>query len=245
MKDLPSGGLAKAILGAVALVTACSLADRIASTDPMLPVEIAAAGVLGVWAVALVPALWRAMSLSRELARQGEPQVGEEIGYRVIPGRAALVAGPLRPSIYLGVGLIRSLSAAELAAVLHHEEHHRRTRAPLRTVALFAWLAILGRSTLAQRAISGRLLDLERSADAYALRHGVTRAALASALIHADAAPAAAAAAFSSYADWRALALLTATPAERHSHVLPYEWLPLAIVAVVVGLCHITLIGLA
>jgi hypothetical protein len=48
------------------------------------------------------------------------------------PTVQAFCAGLLRPKIYVSAGAMRTLSGAELDAVLAHERHHRRSRDPLR-----------------------------------------------------------------------------------------------------------------
>ena len=101
---------------------------------------------------------------------------------------------------------------------------------------------MLGRWRPVREALDDRLLDLERAADADAIRLGVTPAALASALLKSEPGPPGAGAGFSSAADRRIQALLAhadgtldARPAR-----LPYEWLPAVAVAVIVLACHFT-----
>jgi hypothetical protein len=57
-------------------------------------------------------------------------------GHRVhvVPGRdlVAFCAGLRRPAIYVSEGTLRTACAAELRAILAHEEHHRTRRDPLR-----------------------------------------------------------------------------------------------------------------
>jgi hypothetical protein len=48
------------------------------------------------------------------------------------PTVQAFCAGLVRPQIYVSAGAMRTLSDAELDAVLAHERHHRRSRDPLR-----------------------------------------------------------------------------------------------------------------
>lgn len=93
----------------------------------------------------------------------------------------ALTHGFIRPRIAVSSGLVATLSPDELAAVLAHEEHHRRCREPLRLA-----LARVARATLWFLPAAGRLLDsytaaAELAADAHALDR-VGRRPLAGAL---------------------------------------------------------------
>ncbi len=56
--------------------------------------------------------------------------------YRVVDSGIAfaLTAGLVRPAIYLSSGLLRQVSAAELAVVVQHEQAHRRRRDALRSL---------------------------------------------------------------------------------------------------------------
>lgn len=210
--------------------------------DPMLVLEFAAAAILGLWTTLLGRDLWRASRLRDRLDRRSTLKMIDGVAVRVIRGGAveAFVLGILRPTVYLGDASLALLELDELAAVVQHEEHHRRTRAPLRAAAVEAWLLIVGRSRAARRLLSARLAELERSADAYAMRRGVRPASIAAALVKVDrlysASPA-----FSGAADHRIEAPLNAAagrPATRTTP-LPYEWLPLVIaLAVAIG-CHL------
>jgi bla regulator protein blaR1 len=68
---------------------------------------------------------------------RGLPLLGPLAGYagvRVIDSASphAFCAGYLRPRVYISRGALEILSEPELAAVLSHEDRHRRTRDPLR-----------------------------------------------------------------------------------------------------------------
>ena len=150
------------------------------------------------------------------------------------------VHGILRPTVYLGDASIDVLESDELAAVLHHEDHHRRTLAPLRAAALEAWLRIVGRSAAARGLLSARLAQLEEAADAYAMQRGVHPGAIAAALLKVDP-QRSSGTAFSGAGDRRIQALIDAAagrPAARTTP-LPYEWLPLVIVIAVTVGCHL------
>ncbi|MBF8298539.1 MAG: putative family unassigned peptidase, partial [candidate division NC10 bacterium] len=107
---------------------------------------------------------------------------------RVSPelGTDALVIGLLRPRVFVGASLLAALADDELEAVVYHEDHHRRTRAPLRAAALGAWLRLLGRSESVRSTVLDRLTDLETLADADAIRRGSSPQSLARALLKGD-----------------------------------------------------------
>lgn len=139
----------------------------------------------------------------------------------------AFALGVLRPTIYVSERLLTELSRRELRAVVLHEEHHRRTRAPLRAAALRSWLALAGWSRPARTRLTDRLADLEREADAFAMAHGTSPATLAAALLQTDALVAGAGASFGAAADRRLEALLAAAAdgPSRSVPLPPIEWL--------------------
>lgn len=104
--------------------------------------------VLGLAALGLLAAaiggrsLLRALRAERRLLRALAPVAGPEHGpgVRVFAGRepVAFCAGLLRPRVYVSTGLVAALGAEQLAAVLAHEQHHRRTRDPLRLAVVQA-----------------------------------------------------------------------------------------------------------
>lgn len=231
-----------AALVAGAALTWCSAVGVSIGVDPMLLIEIAGIAVLGVWAVSLASDLRRADALRRRLDGMSYARTIDGVDLRVIRGGdvEAFALGVLRPTVYLGDASIHVLDDDELAAVIHHEDHHRRTFAPLRAAGVEAWLRIVWRWSAARGLLSARLAHLESAADAYAIGRGVDPASIASALLKVDR-QGAYGTAFSGAADHRIRALVdaaagrpTADPA-----ALPYEWLPLVIaIAVIVG-CHI------
>ncbi|MGK2852263.1 MAG: hypothetical protein ACSLFN_15330 [Candidatus Limnocylindrales bacterium] len=230
------------LLAAGAALAWCTAAGVSIGVDPMLLIEIAGLAVLGLWAVSLVRDLRRADALRRRLDEMSFARTIDGVDLRVIRGGnvEALALGVLRPTVYLGDASIDALNDDELAAVIHHEDHHRRTLAPLRAAGVEAWLRIVGRSSAARALLSGRLTHLEAAADAYAIARGVKPASIAAALLKVDR-QGAAGSAFSGAADHRIRALIDAAagrPATTTA-ALPYEWLPLVIaIAVIVG-CHL------
>lgn len=235
-----------AVFGA-GVATLCVLVAPLAGVDPTLGVEAAGAGLLVAWVVVGARSLVRAWLLARRLNRLAERRLIAGLECRVIRGggRHAFVLGAMQPRIFVGDGLLDALDADELNAVLLHEDHHRRTRAPLRAAAIDAWLPFLGGWAGARSTMVDRLVDLEEEADAGAIRHGVRPADLASALLKSDRAPNLAAA-FSNASDRRLRALLAnadgaaADGAAAHDSTrLPYEWLPAIAVGVITVACHL------
>jgi len=106
----------------------------------------------------------------------------------VFPGRSlqAFCAGLLRPAVYVSAGTLRSVSGAELRAILAHEHHHRVRRDPLRMllarVVSDAFRPLRPLATLADRHAS--LADL--AADEAAVRALGDVQPLASALVRFD-----------------------------------------------------------
>jgi Zn-dependent protease with chaperone function len=95
----------------------------------------------------------------------------------------AVTSGLWRPQIYLSTGLLRRLTASEVAAVVAHEQAHQRARDPLMTAILdslaktFYWIPRA--TTWIAAAYSLR----ELSADAYATNSYRTTRALSSAFL--------------------------------------------------------------
>jgi len=117
------------------------LADCLRLDPPAL--LVLALGALGLLAVAIGGrSLLRALRAERRLLRALTPVAGPEHGpgVRVFAGHepVAFCAGLLRPRVYVSTGLIAILGDEQLAAVLAHEQHHRRTRDPLRLAVVQA-----------------------------------------------------------------------------------------------------------
>ena len=232
------------LLGAVAMI--CVASALVPGRDPTIGLEIGLGGVVLAWAAIGVRNMIRARDLAAELDARARDTALGGVACRVVQGggRRAFVLGALRPRIYVGDGLPKDLDPEEVRAVLLHEDHHRRTRAPLRAAALEAWLALFGRVALVRVAIQARLADLEAQADGHAVTRGASVAALASALLKADPVPAHAGASFATTSDRRlrhllALADGTPGPDDRPAFAAPYEWLPLALGSGAVIACHV------
>lgn len=235
-----------ALGGMLGLVAWCSVGALLVGGDPMLAVEAASAAVLLAWLARLAAHMWRERSVTRRLAADGFPAQIAGVDCRLLKdlGPQALVSGWIRPRVFVGNDLLRILDEAELRGVALHEEHHRRTHAPLRAAAVQAWLALFGRVPAVGEHLVRRLADLERQADRYAISCGATPAALASALLKA--APAEGAGAFSWAAEQRIHGLLALTGNQPWpASSWPIEWIPAAMVMGTLALCHgLGLVGL-
>jgi Zn-dependent protease with chaperone function len=209
----------------------------------MLALEIGGAGLGLLWGLLLVRDLLRSHQIASALSVDAHEIELFGVACLVTPalGSDAIVVGSGRPRIFVGETLMVALSQDELKAVIYHEDHHRRTRAPLRAAALGAWLPLLGRSESVRGIVRDRLADLETLADADAIRRGSSPRSLASALLKGDTSlqPVA----FSYAADRRVERLLdraAGIPINATSR-LPYEWLPVVLLAVATLGCHVRL----
>ena len=220
------------------VVAVCSGVDNLVGGDAMAPLEVGAALIFGMWTATVARAIIGSARLGGELLKRTYSLTLHGVPCRVIRGgRSAFVLGTLRPQIYVGEVLLVQLSEDELRGVIAHEDHHRRTGAPLRSAALQAWLRLLSWSTVASAVVGSRLIDLERAADTHAMRSGVPRRALAAALLRVDTVGSPIGSNFSSHADQRVAALLF-SPADKPSTVA-LEWLPWAVAAAAAVLCHV------
>lgn len=206
----------------------------------MLAVEVGGSALAALWAALVARELVRLRRLSLELAIDAHETALFGVPLRITPnlGTDAIVVGSIRPRIYVGSELVASLSDDEMRAVVLHEDHHRRTRAPLRAAALGAWLRLLGRSKTVRNVLVDRLTDLETLADADAIRRGSSPRSLARALLKGDATlqPVS----FAYAAERRVEQLLdraAGAPVEAGGR-LPYEWLPVILLTVATVGCH-------
>lgn len=216
---------------AAGVVLACVTAAVVATAAAGIVAAVAASVAVGCF----VAHVRRHERMRRALTRTSERAVLAGTPVRLVPaGVGALVAGLWRPQIYCGRELPATLTDEELRAVVLHERAHQRARDPLRLLALAVVTPVgrlhrRGRAWL-QRAVAAR----EIAADGYALRHGASRAALASALLKVEPLPPGPFSAFASAAELRIRALLAdELPAEQHGH---WRWAA-AGVAVTLAVC--------
>jgi len=221
----------------------CVVVGGFVGGDPMLAVEIAGATLTVLWALLVIRAIIESHRIASALSADAHDLVLHGVPCRVTPGLGAdaLVMGSVRPRIFVGASLVGLLEDDELEAVVYHEDHHRRTRAPLRAAALGAWMRLLGRSERIRSMVLGRLTDLETLADADAMRRGSSPRSLARALRKGDAGDRPVG--FSYAADHRVERLLDRAAGVRIDTAgrLPYEWLPVAILTVTTLGCHVGL----
>ena len=218
----------------------CVALGTVLGGDPMLAVEVAGAALVALWAAFIAQELVRSQRLSWALARGAHETSMFGVRVRITPALQtdAIVVGAMRPVIYVGADLLAALSEDEIRAVVHHEDHHRRTRAPIRAAALGAWLRLLGRSNRVRGVLLDRLSDLETLADADAIQRGSSPRSLARALLKGEASlqPVS----FAYAAERRVEQLLdraAGVPLESAGR-LPYEWLPVVLLTVATLGCH-------
>ena len=124
----------------------CAVAAELAGGDPMMVLEVLGAISLAAWGFVGARNVVRGWWLARGLGPHCDRSSVAGVECRILRGgrRGAFVLGAVRPAIYLGEELVATLDPDELRAVLLHEDHHRRTLAPLRSAGLEAWLTLLG-----------------------------------------------------------------------------------------------------
>lgn len=218
----------------------CLALGTLVGGDPMLAVEIGGAVLAVIWAGLVIRDLVEMRCLAAQLSVDATEMTVFGVPCRVTSalGADAVVIGSLRPRIYIGRGSLGAFSPDELRAVVYHEDHHRRTLAPLRAAALGGWLRLLGRSSRVRAHVLDRLADLETSADADAIDRGSTARSLARALLKGDATlqPVS----FAYAAERRVEQLLdraAGLPVGAAGRP-PYEWLPVMLFSVALLGCH-------
>lgn len=217
----------------------CLAIGTVVGGGPMIALEAGGVALAFAWVIFVVRELIPSYRLGVALA--ADARDADIFGVRVRVTRSlgvdAVVVGALRPRIYVGSGLLEMFSEEEQRAVLLHEEHHQRTRAPLRAAALGAWLRLLGRSPAIRARVLDRLADLETLADADAIRRGSSPRSLARALLKGDMSlqPAS----FAYAAERRVEQLLERVEGNAWEPTvrLPYEWLPAIVLGIALAAC--------
>ena len=232
-----------ALLASIVIVAACAGAARAIGGDPMLGAELGVFGMTAGWLTLLSKSVNAGLAGQREMQLRTRltPMRGRAL--RVIDGHQsneAFVLGPLRPEIFVSRALLDTLDAEELEAVLLHEEHHQRTLAPLRTLALTSWMRMVGVVPVLVRWIQRRLDQLEVDADRYALAAGASPATIASALVKCDRTAGSAALGYASAAEVRLRQLLGDQPRGDLAST-PIEWVAPAVLSLGIVLCHLFL----
>ncbi len=200
----------------VRIVAAATLVTCVAAGVAMLvPAGVAVTVAGAATAMTVTQAAWQGYRHERiagALRRNSTVAVVAGTEVRLTPvDNTAFVTGLWRPHIYCSHDLVDRLTGDELRAVTLHERAHQRSRDPLRLVLLasvapVAALHRRGRAWL-ERTAAAR----EIAADRYALEHGATRTALASALLKVEPLPAVGLPGFSSATQLRIRALLAPT----------------------------------
>jgi Zn-dependent protease with chaperone function len=127
--------------------------------------------------------LWRAHGVARTLEAIALPTPAPE-SWRVVDmdSPLALTAGLIRPRIYLSKRLLDDLSPAELAAVVGHEQAHRRRRDALRQLVAEV-LARLHPPPIRRRLLADLSLASERACDEEAALSGNGRLGVAGTIL--------------------------------------------------------------
>jgi hypothetical protein len=202
-------------MAAVGAVAACMLLPEGSGLRPIATAVLAAALASGGWYLSAV--IWRGarhQRLARRLSRESTPGIEAGIAVRHIDAAPGpFVAGLRRPLIFSPADLAARLEAGQLRAVLLHEDHHRRTRAPLRLLLCEALAAAMPLPAV-QGWVGQALAAVEIEADRDALARGASRSALVAALLRLAEAGPTGAAGFATAAELRVRALLGEDPLE-------------------------------
>lgn len=220
----------------VGTASACFLISFASRTDPLFAIEAAGALVVCIWGATAIALALGSTALARGSSARSRADDIAGVPCRVIQDRSrqAFAAGSVRPTVYVTTGAIDVLTDGELRAVLLHEVHHARTRAPLRAAFVEAWCHIVRLAPPVRRRLVGRLATLETAADRYALEAGATRRQLASALVKLDSSPGVS---FGGRADARVSALVGGSCPE--SSRAPLEWIPLLLILALAAGCRL------
>ena len=233
--------LARVAVVPVALTAGCAMIASVTGSDPMLAVELVALALVAAWLVHLSRGARQALTEAARLSAESQrvSVAGAEV--RLLDTTTLAAFGLFRPQIYLTPALIELLDRDELRGVLLHEQHHRRTLAPLRGLALESWQRALGWLPPARHALAARLAALEIEADAAAVARGVDPATLASALVKCGPSRPGSASAFSAASEIRIDELVAwgrGRRLDRHLSI-PVEWAAPASALMALWVCHL------
>ena len=222
----------------------CFLVSSATGGDPLFWLEVAIGSVVLAWAVVAALLIVRTARLAGEITSASEAMRVAGIDCLVVVDSRplAFVAGVRRPSVVVTTGAMEQLAPRELRAVLLHEAHHARSKAPVRAAFVDAWMRVVPRFAGIGSLLTARLDALEIAADCAARARGARVSDLAAALVKLD--PSAGATGFANGGEDRLRALLSD---ERASvATVPIEWLPLLLTVGLVAGCNLagTAIGL-
>lgn len=186
----------------------CALGGVLAISDARATMMFVAAAVAGLATLLAYHAV-RDARLTRAL--RARTVRGEAAGVPVRFGtlyQAAFVAGLRRPEIFCDTQLEQELTRGELQAVALHERGHQLAKDPLRLALVAVVTPLMRLIPHGESCLTRLVASREIAADRFALRHGATRAAVASALLKVAPGGPMHAAAFSTGAELRLRALL-------------------------------------
>lgn len=227
-----------ASMGPLLVLLFVALCGVPSESGPALLIEMVLLAAAAAWLSRVLAHLAATVRLSRSLQGRWEPASIQGIECRVItdPSAQAFVLGTILPRVYITEAVIAILDADAQRAVLLHEDHHRRSWAPLRTVLIDSWRDTIGRIPPVSDMLGRRLARLEQDADRHALAHGARRSDLARALLAVEGhVPGTA---FTGHARLRIEALLEPQgSASTVARSVPVEWLGVGMVVAATLLC--------
>jgi beta-lactamase regulating signal transducer with metallopeptidase domain len=211
------------LAGLGAGLTGCEAGKHADAALSLQPTHVLLAGsaLFGAAMVVLIVAsiVRQAMLHARaaaSLRRVAQPAMlhGRAVG--VVEGiGGALVAGIVTPATYCSPDLVTRLDDDELHGVLLHERHHEATRAPARLIVIGGIDGVIGRLPVVAALLERVRAAIEIAADEAAVKRGVSRRALASAILKVDRESVAPdGAAFASATELRLMALVGQQPPE-------------------------------
>jgi Zn-dependent protease with chaperone function len=226
----------------VGLVLTCGLAVQVVGGDPMLVAELVLAVVIAAWLLLIVRSARPAAVARHHLDQIAVTERVQQHEVRLVHSAgasAAFVAGAVQPAIYVGRRLLDILDSDELRGVLLHEEHHRRRRDPLRAIAISSWGTMFAGVPAIREWTARRIARLELEADRFAVAHGASPAAIASALLKCDRSWDTLAVGFASSVDLRVRGLLDTRGPVHPGARAPMEWLAPTTLAITLLVCHL------
>jgi Zn-dependent protease with chaperone function len=182
----------RVVLGAASAVAIlCTVADRLIGHTAVALIAMIVLGTQALLAGTIAAELLRAARLAGRLESRSTVRMVADTKVSVVAGlgSVAFVLGILRPRIFIGEGLLTTLSRDQVCAVLAHERAHVSDRSALRLAVLTA-LCKLGRARWLTSIAAKRAAELECRADEAAISAGVRPAVLAAAVLRVDSFPA-------------------------------------------------------
>jgi Zn-dependent protease with chaperone function len=197
----------------------------------LLPIAVALGASMAVLSATIGWTAFGHHRLSLQLRAAATPAAVAGVDVQELAGvESVFVAGLRRPDIFCSPQLSALLEPDELRAVLLHERYHQLDRAPAKMVVLEALAPPLRAFQSGRAWLAFRLASLEIAADRHALDQGISRGAVARALLKLAPMPTPGlGVGFASAIDLRLQALVDERPARVPS--FPPMWLSTLIVA--------------